>query len=193
MFWFFDSKAGALRRASFVSIPFLLCGLAIACGGGTQPAVLAPVSSAEDALMVGAQPRLDELRDVVQSGRGLVISLRLEGETGQEGEEEAVVAAGGRFERIPVAGAAGLTRENVDRLHALLDDPGSTVLHCGSGNRAGALLALHAFLHEGADPAAAVSLGEAAGLASLRPAVEERLRQWCDEGLGSCAASAQDG
>ena len=50
------------------------------------------------------------------------------------------------------------------------------ILHCASGNRAGALLALKAFFVDHAAPDAAIQLGESAGLASLRPAVEAVMR-----------------
>jgi hypothetical protein len=49
-------------------------------------------------------------------------------------------------------------------------------LHCASGNRAGALLALHAFYIEGTTKEDALARGEAAGLTNLRDAVEARLR-----------------
>lgn len=49
------------------------------------------------------------------------------------------------------------------------------ILHCGSGNRAGALLALKAFQIDGMSRDEALELGVKAGLASLRPVVETML------------------
>jgi hypothetical protein len=50
------------------------------------------------------------------------------------------------------------------------------LLHCASANRAGALLALRA-KSNGADSAAALELGVASGLTSLKPTVETRLKE----------------
>ena len=52
---------------------------------------------------------------------------------------------------------------------------GPVLLHCGSGNRIGALLALRAVWLEGKDPAAALDYGKAAGLTGLEPAVKSML------------------
>jgi protein tyrosine phosphatase (PTP) superfamily phosphohydrolase (DUF442 family) len=79
---------------------------------------------------------------------------------------------------IPVAGQAGLTKENVARLDAALKDAsakGPVLLHCASGNRIGALLALRAVWVEGKDPAAGLDYGKASGLTGLEPAVKSIL------------------
>ena len=55
------------------------------------------------------------------------------------------------------------------------EDDGEVLLHCASGNRVGALLALAAVQVDGASPEAALTLGRAAGLKSLEPVVMERL------------------
>ena len=51
---------------------------------------------------------------------------------------------------------------------------GNVLIHCASGNRVGALVALHA-RGTGATPDEALALGKAAGLAGLEPAVRARL------------------
>jgi protein tyrosine phosphatase (PTP) superfamily phosphohydrolase (DUF442 family) len=74
--------------------------------------------------------------------------------------------------QIPIAGAADLTRANVERLDTTLRDArpaGRVLLHCASGNRAGALLALRENWLHGAAPEDALALGLAAGLTSLEP------------------------
>ena len=44
---------------------------------------------------------------------------------------------------LPIAGSMGLTRENAERLAAILDQAdGPVLLHCASGNRVGGLLDL---------------------------------------------------
>ena len=107
-----------------------------------------------------------------------MINLRSDTEPGFEWEAAAVKAAGMAYVSIPVAGAAGLTKENVARLDAALKDAsvkGPVLLHCGSGNRIGALLALRAAWVEGKDPAAALEYGRASGLTGLEPAVKSML------------------
>jgi protein tyrosine phosphatase (PTP) superfamily phosphohydrolase (DUF442 family) len=76
---------------------------------------------------------------------------------------------------LPVAGADGVTYANasaLDKLLAKLDGP--VLIHCTTGNRVGAMLALRAKLN-GADSESALALGEAAGLKALKPTVEQKL------------------
>jgi protein tyrosine phosphatase (PTP) superfamily phosphohydrolase (DUF442 family) len=104
---------------------------------------------------------------------GLVISLLSADELGDEAERVAARNLG--FLSIPIAGAADLTEDNARKLgEALQAHEGHPVLlHCGSGNRAGALLALEAHYAEGPTVEAAIALGKSAGLTSLEPAVRD--------------------
>ena len=107
-----------------------------------------------------------------------MINLRSDTEPGFAWEAAAVKAAGMAYVWIPVAGAAGLTKDNVARLDAALKEAaasGPILLHCGSGNRIGAMLALRAAWIEGKDPAAALEYGKASGLTGLEPAVKSAL------------------
>jgi len=54
------------------------------------------------------------------------------------------------------------------------------LVHCGSGNRVGALLALRASL-DGADDEKALALGREGGLSSLEGVVRERLDENSDK------------
>jgi hypothetical protein len=83
------------------------------------------------------------------------------------------------FARIPVSGATGLTRENVETLDMLLDESSDdgTVLYCASSNRVGALLALRAYWLDGAEPDQALELGRRAGMTSLETRVAELMAQ----------------
>ncbi len=175
--------------------------LSAACGGAPAPAsgdgasdAAAPSASAGAAL-----PSLEEARSLripnanqphpllltagaltpegmealAESGYSSFISLRSPEEDGSGWEEEFAASSGVAFQRVTVAGAAGLTRENVEALDALLDEAGDdpTVLYCGSSNRVGALLALRAHWLDGIDPDSALALGRASGLSGLEPAV----------------------
>ena len=78
-----------------------------------------------------------------------------------------------------MAGAGGLTRENVMVLSEILEEASSenTVLYCASSNRVGGLLALKAYWLDGVEPDAALEIGRQAGLTGLESAVQELLSQ----------------
>jgi len=106
-----------------------------------------------------------------------VINLRTDQEPGFEWERDAVEKTGMRYVQIPV-GADGLTRENVERIDAALDQAlteGPILLHCGSGNRIGAVLALREAWLGGTQPEEALSYGLASGLTRLEGKVREIL------------------
>jgi protein tyrosine phosphatase (PTP) superfamily phosphohydrolase (DUF442 family) len=74
-----------------------------------------------------------------------------------------------------VAGADGVTFENSARLDEYLARfAGPVVVHCGGGNRVGALLALRQHL-KGDDAETSVAYGKEGGLTRLEPKVREAL------------------
>ena len=62
----------------------------------------------------------------------------------------------------------------LDRILAEIDGP--VMIHCGSGNRVGALMSLRASIN-GADDETAVEAGKQTGLTRLEPTVRERLQE----------------
>lgn len=128
-------------------------------------------------LVTAGQLTQEQLDGMVDSGYRHFISLRVSTEDGAGWEEGHADGASFEFDRLPISGADGLTRENVEALAALLessnDEP--TVLYCGSSNRVGALLALKAFWVDGAEPEAAFELGQQAGMTGLTAPVRELL------------------
>jgi uncharacterized protein (TIGR01244 family) len=128
----------------------------------------------EDGLLVGGQPSLEQLERLGSLGYRTVITLRTEEEGGPTGRE--VEALGLSYLRLPVDGAADINEEKARTLDLVLEQvQGPVVLHCGSGNRVGALLALRAHFVDGASPAEALRVGREAGLTGLEPVVRERL------------------
>jgi uncharacterized protein (TIGR01244 family) len=78
---------------------------------------------------------------------------------------------------IPVDGANGVTYENAELLNRILSETeGPVLIHCGSGNRAGALLSLREKLN-GADNETALAVGRAGSLTRLESVVIERLQE----------------
>ena len=127
-------------------------------------------------LHAGGQPNADQLRELAGQGVTTVIDLRGPGE--DRGFDETAVAEslGLRYVRIPVAGGDDLQAANVRAVYnALQQSQGPVLLHCGSGNRAGAVLALVNAQHESASTTDALELGRQAGLRSLEAATRDRL------------------
>lgn len=124
-------------------------------------------------LLTGGMPSEANLASAGQAGFATVVSLLPE----TEPEQSTVEGLGMTFVSIPVAAPDDLTEDNARKLGAVLQAPDNRpiLLHCGSGNRAGALLALEAHFVEGLSPEEALTLGKAAGLTSLEPVVRERL------------------
>jgi len=119
------------------------------------------------------------LSALAREGVRTIISLREPGE--QVGFDEAGEAKrlGMRYVNIPIAGPQDLVPDTISRFSLELSQAraqGPVLIHCGSSNRAGAMLALDAGITHGASYDAALSLGRKSGLSSLEPAVEALLR-----------------
>ena len=126
-------------------------------------------------LTTSAQPDAESLKALAESGYTTVIDLRRPSEDRGFDERSAVEGLGMSYVSLPVDGANGITFENAAVLNRFLSEAeGPVLLHCGSGNRAGALLTLSEKL-KGADDDAALAVGRAGGLRGLEPTVRERL------------------
>lgn len=138
-----------------------------------MPGFLAPAVGQ----LAGGQPTEVQLRGAAGKGLKRVINLRPESE--DHGFDEVAVNAdcGLQYAVLPIAGAQDLTRENAERLDALLAEAGDepTLVHCASGNRVGALMALRAAWLQGASTDDALALGRRWGLTRMEPVVAELL------------------
>lgn len=130
----------------------------------------------EPGVLTGGQPALEQAPALAAAGVRTVVNLRAEEPALRAAEQAAFEAAGVRYVAIPVPGLAGVTHENAAQLAAVLADVSARplIVHCKSGNRVGALVALSAAAG-GADLEAAVRQGRAYGLTSLEPAVRDIL------------------
>ena len=127
-------------------------------------------------LAAAGQPGRDDWVRLRRAGLRSVVNLRPPSEQPGEDEGDDVRDAGLSYASLPVRGPADLDRGHVAQLHALLSSlPAPVLVHCASGNRVGALLALRAAWCLGADGEQALRTGRAAGLASLEPRVRELL------------------
>ncbi|MEY4932324.1 MAG: hypothetical protein RLZZ403_644 [Pseudomonadota bacterium] len=122
------------------------------------------------------QPTSEQFSAAATEGFKTVIDLRPASEDHGLDEKATVEKLGMRYVTLPVNGAKDVTYANAAALDKLLAEAkGPVLLHCGSGNRAGALLALRAKL-KGADDETALALGVASGVTGLQPTVIERIK-----------------
>lgn len=127
-------------------------------------------------LITGGQPRPGDWRMLRGRKVTTVINLRTDAEMKGRKEATAVVAAGLDYQRLPVAGAADINIKNADDLWQRIEQaPGRVMVHCASGNRVGALLAIGAARHTNMTPQQALVFGRRAGLTGLEPRVREVL------------------
>jgi len=153
-----DAGSGAVQGTELLSIP-----------GARIPM---------DGVLSGGQPTPEQIEAAAVAGFRTVINLRIVAEKGFEWEAEAVESLEMKYVSIPVAGAKGLTRETVERLDGALVEAAATgpvLLHCASGNRIGAILALRAAWLHGVDAESALRLGLANGMTRLEPTIRELL------------------
>lgn len=158
------------------SLSSLLLTLAL-CAAALPAALASGFAQPRPGLHTGGQPMPEQLEQLAQGGVRTVIDLRTPGEDRGFDQAAHAEALGLRYITLPIDTADGLTPANATVLKQLLEDSGDgdVLLHCGSGNRVGALLAMIAAQHEGATPEEALALGRQAGLTSLEPRVAEKL------------------
>lgn len=133
-------------------------------------------------VVTGGQPSPEQLVQAAKAGVKVVVNLRGDGEPMVEETGQIAKKLGLMYVRIPLSGSQpdfGLTEQNARKLGKLLahakDRP--LLVHCASGNRVGALMALEAFYVEGKSAAEALAEGRKAGLTRLEPVVRRILER----------------
>mgnify|MGYP000654588333 CR=1 FL=1 len=130
----------------------------------------------EENLVTGGQPSRDELAALKAAGMTKVINLRGPEEKVSFDPRAEAEALGMEYVSLPISGAGDVTADNARKLHQLLQQEDEPVfLHCASGNRVGALLAIAAHQIEGQPIEASLELGRSAGLGSLEAKVRSVL------------------
>ena len=131
-------------------------------------------------ITTAGQPSADQLAAAAKSGVKTIIDLRGVNEDRGMDERAAVEKLGMSYVTLPIEGSSGVTYSNATALDKLLAGAQKPVLiHCSTGNRVGALLALRD-KQGGATNESALALGVASGLVGLKPAVEQKLAQGHD-------------
>ena len=127
-----------------------------------------------DGITSAGQPDEAALKVFAAQGYTTVIDLRTQGEDRGMDEAAVVEGLGMSYVVLPI-GRDSINFDNARALDKLIADAdGPVLVHCGSANRVGALLALRKSL-EGADDATALEYGKAGGMTSLEAEVKELL------------------
>ncbi|MEZ4436505.1 MAG: sulfur transferase domain-containing protein [bacterium] len=131
----------------------------------------------EDGVLTGGQPTRTDFEYARDAGYKTIINLRAHGEDRVAEQAKTLPEMGFRYIHFPIDGAADVTPDNARAFAAVLADAEKPVMiHCGSGNRVGALAAMKAF-HVDRKPAPeALVIGRAWGLTALEPVVRDRLK-----------------
>ena len=177
------------RRLHLPLMSALACVLLASCASSPKPATtrIAQATPRLQAdvphlhvpragLVTGGQPAANAWRALHAAGVTRVVSLLPAAELGGRDEAAEVRASGMDYVQIDVSNANDLTANKATQLwQALQGDKGTVLVHCASGNRVGALLALGAMQAGDMTPQAALEFGKAAGLTKLEPVIRERL------------------
>lgn len=130
---------------------------------------------AETTVASSGQPDEAALKAFSQNGYTAVIDLRGAAESRGLDEQAVVEKLGMSYVALPVSKAADMSFEKALELDEIIRSfDGPVLVHCGSGNRVGALLALRAS-EQGASDEEALELGRSAGLTRSENLVRERL------------------
>lgn len=129
-----------------------------------------------DGITSAGQPDEVALRVFADSGYAAVIDMRGPDEDrGLEDERALVEALGMDYVLIPIDSPDDINFATVGKLQEVLQNiDGPVLVHCASGNRVGAVLALRHSL-TGASPEESIELGKNAGLTRLEGVVRDRL------------------
>jgi uncharacterized protein (TIGR01244 family) len=166
------------NRFLFSTLLVMFCTLIVACTPLPPAAKVALETVVKEGavtpvngLSTAGQPGADAFAVFAKSGYKTVIDLR--GVKEERGLDEAAVLAKLKmsYVTLPIEGADDISFENAAKLDQLMSKAkGPVLLHCGSGNRVGALLALRESMH-GQSDRFSLALGRRSGLTRLEDKV----------------------
>jgi uncharacterized protein (TIGR01244 family) len=129
-----------------------------------------------DGITSAGQPDEAALKVFAEQGYTTVIDLRTAGEDRGIDEPSVVEGLGMEYVLLPI-GRDAIDFESAEMLDKLIKDAdGPVLVHCGSGNRVGALLALRKSM-DGADDEAALEYGRKGGMTGLEARVKKALTE----------------
>ena len=130
-----------------------------------------------DDILCAGQPSETDLQQLQRDGYRSIINLRPTHEPGQIPQaEQKATELGLDYHAFPIAGPGDLNEGSTRNFDELLQKAARpTVVHCGSSNRVGALMALRAAHVQKKGAPEALSVGRKAGLTALEPLVVQLL------------------
>ncbi len=160
----------------------------VACAGETDPGApstvfvnVADVAESGkvqpvDGITAAGQPDAKAFEVFANAGYEVVIDMRGPDEDrGLENEPELVEGLGLEYVAFPITDRKQIDFDTAEALDEMLESyDGPVLIHCGSSNRVGALLALRESLR-GATDEEALEFGKQAGMTGLESVVRERL------------------
>ena len=175
-----------MKSNNLLMVLGLLCVSLYACGGEPGPTdtlhvdVEAVVARATvtpvDGVTSSGQPDQEAFEVFRESGYVAVIDIRgAEEDRGMQDEQAVINNLGMDYVLLPIEDEDAINFENAAKLNELIASyDGPVLVHCGSGNRVGALLALRKSL-DGASDEEAFAYGKQGGLTRLEDVVKEQL------------------
>lgn len=127
-------------------------------------------------LMVGGQPSEHDFEVLAAIGITQVVNLRPASESIPFDEAAIAEKWGMQYHVIEVTTTESCTKEKAQHLKDILDKEEPTLVHCASGNRVGALIALKEYWLEGACAEDAFNLGLSAGLTKYTEEIKQVLQ-----------------
>lgn len=127
-------------------------------------------------LYSSGQPETAHWQALHRAGLRSVINLCPAYEQPDQDEAKNVGCAGLAYAHLPIAGGSDLGPESAAALDGCLRElPAPVLVHCASGNRVGALMALREAWVVGAPVAQALETGRRAGMTGLEAQVRQQL------------------
>lgn len=176
-----------MQRAYLFALS-LICVLFLSACDEQQPVNKIPVSVADvpnihhpnEQHFTSGKPSKDDLVKLKEQGVTAVINLLTDDDMNNDDQEARwAQELGLDYYRVPVGGPSDLTRASVadfDRALAATANQ-TTLIHCASSNRVGAMMALHAAWYDNASNQEALQTGRDYGLKSLETPVQKLLNE----------------
>ncbi|MAW61825.1 MAG: hypothetical protein CMJ94_13490 [Planctomycetes bacterium] len=134
----------------------------------------------------GGPPSAGTIAEMKALGYSTIINMRTSSEPGVAEEAQLAEAAGLHYVHIPISGTTTNLRNAMALSQALADAPeGKILVHCGSGNRAGAMWGLKEALEHGHSASTASEVAYHSGMRS--PSLDERVRSAIEAARASTA------
>jgi tyrosine-protein phosphatase SIW14 len=147
------------------------------CAVDPQLVGIANFHQVDDHVYRGAQPNVEDWKDLASLGIRLVLDLRPDGELREHwtrSEKEAVEAAGMRYTNVPLDGWAMPQDKQISRALEILRSVGPVFVHCRGGkDRTGTVIACYRIAQDHWSNERALAEAKAHGMNPLEAAMQQ--------------------